>query len=506
MSPRRATSIVFVWAVLATRCVGADGASPARPSGGARALWACIAAPSLEAAIRPLAERRSSQGLETAVLAPPVEKALESLPRPPAHVLLVGDDLPGASGEPWYLPARRVDGHYWRGDGSRTFASDSIFGDLDRDDVPDVPVGRIPARSPAEVSVVVRKIIAFEERAPTLDDLRIPFWAGDPMYGPVIQAMAPMVALDVVRKHTPGWMQPWILAADPGHPLCGWPPDQPELFTRQIRRGALLGVLMSHGSITSMHGITHEGRSIDYTVRLVADAFAEGPPAPPVIVFTCSSGDFSARTTCLTEAMVLAPGGPVAAIGATEESHPLPNYYSGVCLAKTLVGRPRTIGDLWLRTQRSGLKERNVLMEGALKRVESSQGMATSVALLKRDQPLIYALLGDPATRIRSPEPLEVSLEREGDGWRYRVTPPAGARELHVERRAEAEMPPRAPLPAAAEARRRLNEANATLEYRSVSPAGAAPAWEGALSEAGSYRFVALTGRAIHVATRDARR
>ena len=58
----------------------------------------------------------------------------------------------------------------------------------------------------------------------------------------------------------------------------------------------------------------------------------------------------------MTKSFVMSPGGPVAAIGATTESHPLTNYYSGVELLKRLSGKYRRLGDLWLEIPRLGVK------------------------------------------------------------------------------------------------------------------------------------------------------
>lgn len=493
-------------ALLASGLAGASaaaGEAPARPP-----LWLAVAPPSLAPAVEALAERRSHEGLEAAIVPPggsddPVSEAIRARARRPGCITLVGDFEEGASAEPWCLPPRRVEGVYWRGGGRREFWSDSAYGDFDGDRVPDVPVGRIPARTPAEVSLVVRKIIAFEDRAPRIEDLDLPFWAGDPAFGPAAQAFAPLVALEVVRRELPPWVSPWVMVADPEHPLCGWPPDQPELFSARLKKGASLGAVMSHGFVRGVRGMPHEGRVTAYRVEDAERAFGEGPPAPPVFVITCSSGDFTAPARCLTEAFLFSPGGPVAAAGATEESHPLPNAYLGIALARTLGRRPRTVGELWLEAQRTALAERNVIFEFALSRAAGALGMETDVEGLKRDQPLIYALLGDPATRLKRPEPLRVAIAREGDRWRYRVEPPDGAREIHVGVRGPAELEPRAPLAGPEEARRRLAEGNAALGYRPVRAEAHPRSWEGVLERPGIYRFAVVAPDTVRVAVEE---
>jgi hypothetical protein len=41
---------------------------------------------------------------------------------------------------------------------------DALFGDVDGDYVPDIPIGRLPLREPTELAIVVNKIIAYDER------------------------------------------------------------------------------------------------------------------------------------------------------------------------------------------------------------------------------------------------------------------------------------------------------------------------------------------------------
>jgi len=345
----------------------------------------------------------------------------------------------------------------------------------------------------------VRKILAYEALTPSLDDLRLPFWAGAPMYGPQIDAMATELALQVLRTYGPKWLCPWVLSSDVRHPLCGWPPDQPDLYTKQLQRGGALAVLMGHGDEKGLHAIRHQGRTILYGPDQVRLLDAPDPPAPPMIVFTCSSGNFTAAKRCMTKGFLLLAGGPVAAIGATEESHPLPNYYSGVTFLMALQSRPRRLGTMWLNCQRNGSRQKNFLIEGILRNVEGQIGMDSDVAKLKRDQPLLYALLGDPATRLHLPAKLEATVERGPDGWRWTATKPKDATRLHVGFR-----PPLPPIirtaqpPDKATARRRHRQANAAFEFQRLADLPTSAPWQGHVRGPGVLRLVALGPKRLH--------
>ena len=113
------------------------------------------------------------------------------------------------------------------------------------------------------------------------------------------------------------------------------------------------------------------------------------------------------------------------------------------------------------------------------------------------------AFLGDPATRLRTPAPLEVAVERTAAGWRWTATRPAGATDLVVGLRPHAvprARPAKEPLPPE-EARRRFEEANGAFAFRPLpAPTGDAP-WTGEVVEKGLLRLVARTPVRLHVAT-----
>jgi hypothetical protein len=124
-------------------------------------IWLVVTRPVFLKVIKPLAEMRSKDGFETFVSTRPIPEAIAALKRRPASLLLVGDDEPGKQEEPWYVPSRRRKLYRWRITQREEFASDALWGDFDGDLIPDVPVGRIPARTAEQLRPVVKKIIAF---------------------------------------------------------------------------------------------------------------------------------------------------------------------------------------------------------------------------------------------------------------------------------------------------------------------------------------------------------
>jgi len=450
-------------------------------------------------AVRPLAELRRKQGFDVVVSTDPVEKAVAALPRRPACIVLVGDDAERGA-LVWAIPAKEFKLYRWRAVQRTTFASDAALGDLDGDLVPDVPVGRLPARSTDQVKRIVDKILAYERRPAGLDDLRLPVWAGSPCYGKAIDSMSTEMLVAAVRMNAPAWAQPWLLSGGAGHALCGWPPDQPALFAKQLRRGTL-AYMMGHGDRECFYSMDFKGEAVKLTAQAAAAELAKGPPGPPLVIFACDCGHFTAESDCLAESLLRLPGGPVACIAASTESHPLTNYFSGTCLLSELSGRHERVGELWLAAQRAAMKARNPLIERMLRDVEGKLENEINVAALRRDQMLMYALLGDPATRLKLPGRLHGKLVRSGDGWQWKVVRPEGATKLYVgQRPAEPKMPPTRAAVKADQARVDLTAANEALAFRPVSKIAANGKWEGFVGEAGTLRLVAVAPDRLYVA------
>jgi hypothetical protein len=151
------------------------------PPGGADYVF--VTHPDFEAALAPLAAHRAAQGLR--VVSVDVEAiydqfgdgrlhpdairaflahAYANWPGPALqYVLLVGDgtyDPRGYRSEsnPTYLPPYLADVDPWLGEVS----SDNRYADLTGDPLPELRLGRLPVNTPAEVTVVVDKILSYE--------------------------------------------------------------------------------------------------------------------------------------------------------------------------------------------------------------------------------------------------------------------------------------------------------------------------------------------------------
>jgi len=461
-----------------------------------------VTTPLFESSLAPLANHRRAEGLTVTISTARPEAATRTEPRPDT-ILLVGDSQQGSEAEPWFVATRWRKLYRWRSAQRHEFAADALWGDLDDDGTLDVPVGRIPVRTTTELDVIVGKIIAYEGAAPSIDDLRLPLWGGAAGYTPAVDRMATSVLLSTLRNNMPGWAEPWVLAAYPSTPFCGWPPAHDELFVEALRRGGALAAMIGHANTTFFHSMRFRGQSVDFTAADARAAFTTGKPAPPTVVLSCESGNFTGEQACLAETLLALPGGSVAAIAATTESHPLTNYHTTTSLLGTLDRGHERLGTLWLAAQRKGLTARDFVMDRMLDDVEGSLEDPINTDKLRRDQPLMYALLGDPATRLRTPAPLQATLRREGSTWHWEAKPPPGATKLLVGfRSAKRELPAPSKLVdgKAAAARAGLAAANATFLFEPRGELAAGQPWKGEIDQPGTLRLVVIGPQQLHAA------
>jgi len=269
-----------------------------------------------------------------------------------------------------------------------------------------------------------------------------------------------------------------------------------------MKRGSVLTVLIGHAGVSSFSSMSTGGRNVRYTPeharRLLSDA---SQPCAPMIILACNTGNFAHTSPCMTESFLMIPGGPVAVIGATTESHPLPNFYTSVALLKALNGKHRRLGDLWLAAQQVSLRARIPLAESLLADVEGKLEATINVGKLKRDQILMYALLGDPATRLRLPEKLEASCRRTDAGWQWQAAVPPDAK---AEAGLRSAAPPVGAVAKATneqEAEQALKSANARYEFSPTPCTADGEARIGTVDQPGILRIIATQPGKISVAT-----
>ncbi len=305
------------------------------------------------------------------------------------YLLLLGD--PAAGGAPSF--DRQA------GDGLR-YNTDQPYALAERH--PPLAVGRIPARTPAEVRAAVDKIVAYET-GPVHGDWarRISVFAGPGNFGAIADAFLERAATAILDS-IPYDFDIRVTFAKPDSPYAYAFDRLTGKIADELAAGALVAVYTGHGSERSLDSVMWRGQwySIGDTEGLAGVRTAQGNPF--FISLTCLTGAFGRPDAprSLAEEMALNRDGPVATFAASARSHPLANIALGQGFLEHLFRhRVGTIGEA-VREARKGLERPNVPQISFLTDDDDGQ--------MWKENDAMYNLFGDPATRLRYPEAAEV--------------------------------------------------------------------------------------------------
>jgi phosphatidylglycerol:prolipoprotein diacylglycerol transferase len=358
-----------------------------------------------------------------------------------SYVLIVGDCAKENISElPWHIPSVKERVRFLNNN-NREFHTDVLFGDLDNDGCPDVPVGRIPVRNSVELKARIRKILTFERQLPQPDWYRAVIWQGAEGYASSMQQITSYLA-----KILPGWLDTCIISGQTSSVYSGYPPDQPVLFLEQFDRPAMLSLIASHGSFRSVTPAVYNDERIFLSVDDLAGA-AFNQPAGVLFMLGCDSGRFytsDEQGISLAEAFLNTTGGPVGVFASTETTDPLTNYFISREMVEQLRHRHETIGNFILSIQRSlyrkgeqsllQLAQADSLANLLAKSVPEDEKHMLRIPEVIRNELIRYNLLGDPSIRLRSPRELSFSVDEFDDnGIVFTAQTPGKCTEFYVQ-------------------------------------------------------------------------
>jgi hypothetical protein len=139
-------------------------------------------------------------------------------------------------------------------------ASDNWYADLDDDHLPDVAIGRIPADSPAELTKIVGKILAYESNADFgVWRQRVNFIAGVGGFSPIIDGVLETATSKLLTSGIPAAYETRMTYGSWTSPYC---PD-PRLFhdtaVERHNEGCLFWVYIGHGHSTGLDRVSIPG-------------------------------------------------------------------------------------------------------------------------------------------------------------------------------------------------------------------------------------------------------
>ena len=337
------------------------------------------------------------------------------------HVVLVGDARPhderGSSARRHYVPTFRTPARVNIQWGSEPdIATDHWYAELDGDGIADLAIGRLPADTAVELSIIVNKILAYEKSR----DLG--------SWNRQINLVAGLGGFDWLTDVTLGWTCKKLITdgipptykttmtyASWRSPYCPGLPDFHTHTLQRLNEGCLLWVYMGHGQRTALDRIqTPDG---DYKILDANDTsqLCCAAEAPIAVFLSCYTAAYDHTEDCLAEKMLKARGGPVAAVGATRVAMP----YGMAVLATSLLEeffhhqRP-TLGEVLLhaKQQLANDKTKNRSRQFVDSVAATLSPHPRTLAAERIEHMYLFHLIGDPLLRLRYPRTIQVSASR----------------------------------------------------------------------------------------------
>jgi hypothetical protein len=286
--------------------------------------------------------------------------------------------------------------------------------EIARGDATRLAVGRIPARTEAELAAVVQKIIDYETREPDGEwRRRVSITTGPANYGAVADAVIESIATHMLDEELSYDYDVRFTFAKADSPYAPRPDKLRDRFVAELGDGALVAAYVGHGAATSFDHVYWRGGWYEIATADDAAALRIAAGKPIFFSFACDTGayDRPSGVASLAEQMILNPRGPVAVFASSRESHPYTNaLYAAAVIHRFVDERAATVGEGIL-----AIKETMVArsMAGAELMVD------VDVEALKREHEGLYNLFGDPATVLRYPDAAKLTLDdasaRPGD-------------------------------------------------------------------------------------------
>ena len=272
-----------------------------------------------------------------------------------------------------------------------------------------IAVGRVPARTAADVEAFVEKTLRYE----TQDtggawQRRLLLFAGPADFGPLADTLIEHLSTRLIDHAIPYAYDVHPVFAKAKSKFAYRFDRLGEKLLSEMSLGAFMVTYVGHGSRSHFDAVRFRGKYYPYGSIAQLNTLSIPQGAPFFVSLTCSTGQFDQPhgRPSLAETLLLNPKKPIAVFASSRVSHPYPNLlYADALIEVFLKERVTTVGDGLLRTKELMMASGNPLLEMLLKE------NANELRAEHRD---LYNLLGDPATRLRYARSLQLSIEPAG--------------------------------------------------------------------------------------------
>ncbi|MCB9894916.1 MAG: hypothetical protein H6839_10745 [Planctomycetes bacterium] len=345
---------------------------------------------------------------------------------PGFQVLLLGDcpnnsatDYDAKTEIPWML-TRQMDSNPTVSRRERV-PTDNFYADLVQDDdgLPDIAVGRIPARTVEEARLALAKVKAYEAAKQGEWLRNLTFFAGEGHFGAVIDGMLEKLFIQFAESLSQAH-NVRMTYANINSPYAYVPTQFSDKVIEEANSGALLLCYLGHGAHDRLDDMYVEvdGKNKRYPILTADDVSKfniQGGKLPVMMIIACETGHLDHPQGCLAEKICFTEKAPVAIIASSRDSHP----YSNTLLEKAMVHEltdnyAPTLGEAFMNAKR----ELILAQDPDRKRLDM---MAMFIIPEKERKELnqshqsLYNLTGDPGLRMQYPK-LKLSLRLGAGG------------------------------------------------------------------------------------------
>jgi hypothetical protein len=316
-----------------------------------------------------------------------------------------------------------------------TLATDVLYGDIDDDGCPEIPVGRLPAKNAEELRRMLGRSIAYE----TSTDVglwrdQVHVTAGVGGFGMLADAAIESVARRYLTEGIPDRFQLQMTYASLTSPYCPDPTKLKDTFLGRINRGGMFWVYIGHGWVDCLDRFTY-GKTEELICSADDAKRFSCPNGPPIaVLLACYTGAFDAKVDCFAERLLQQPNGPIAVIAGSRVTMPYGlSQFAGEMMESCFVERTSTLGKIMSDAKRATWVDASVPTASSTDTNRTSAKLKTkyqtaieqmakslsppdhNLVSERREHVRLMNLLGDPLLKIRHPNMIDIKSDENVD-------------------------------------------------------------------------------------------
>ena len=298
-------------------------------------------------------------------------------------------------------------------------ATDNWYADLDDDQLPDVPIGRLSADTPEQLSRIIQKTLAYEQQHRRgLWQRRVNFVAGVGGFGKLADSVLEGTTKKFLTDTLPAAYEISMTYGSWRSPFCPDPRHFRQATLDRLNEGSVFWVYIGHGQRRYLDRIhTPAGAypilDTDDIVKL-----QRGAGSPIAVFLACYTGAFDELRDSLGEELLRSSDGPVAVYCGSRVTMP----YAMAVMANELMTqyfreRRATLGEVVMQAKR---RMAHTLSESEQAQQVNRHILDALAAVIspapdqlddeRQEHVLLFNLLGDPLLKLDHPQEIEVML------------------------------------------------------------------------------------------------